>query len=453
MKFSKVKPENIPNELKEKDQWVCWKGEKREGKVTKVPYDANSLKMAKSNDPETWTGFETALNAYKENGFDGIGFVLSKDDPFCGWDFDHCRDLKTGKTDSEIKGYIKSLNSYAEVSPSGTGFRVLVKAKLPLNGRKKGQIEVYENGRYLTITGHTLNGMPKYIEDRQGETISLHEKIFIPKEKPQKNKPILSDNELLQKAFNSANGNKISRLYQGDFSDYPSQSEADAALCSHLAFWLDKDFSRIDTAFKQSGLYREKWNNKHFADGRTYGQVTIQKAIERTSEVYKPHNDKPPKELKPAPIKQQKNSEFPFSVLTGAAGYVADVFGDIIEAPTEFIFMSYLTCLGAAVSRNLQIASALKTQPRLFTVLLGESATERKSTTLNIIIELFKSVLDRNFSVCWGLGSAEGLRKVLKNNDEQTKTGTLLTFDELKSFVSKCGIDKSVLLPIVNTLF
>jgi len=163
--------------------------------------------------------------------------------------------------------------------------------------------------------------------------------------------------------------------------------------------------------------------------------------------------DKPYQKLKPATIKQQKNSEFPFSVLTGAAGYVADVFGDIIEAPTEFIFMSYLTCLGAAVSRNLQIASALKTQPRLFTVLLGESATERKSTTLNVIIDLFKAVLDSNYSVCWGLGSAEGLRKILKNNDEQTKSGTLLTFDELKAFVSKCGIDNSVLLPIVNTLF
>lgn len=287
MNYLKVKPENIPEKLKGLKRWVVWKGEKREGKTTKIPYNAKNSNMAKSNDPETWTGFKTAFNAYKSNGFDGIGFVLSKDDSLCGWDFDRCRDKKTGETDPKIKGYIKGLNSYAEVSPSGTGFRIILNATLPPTGRKKGQFEVYENGRYLTITGHALEGMPKTIEDRQDETTSLHRKIFVPKEKPQKIEPILSDNELLQKAFNSANGDKISRLYQGDFSDYPSQSEADGALCSHLAFWFNKDFPKIDAAFRQSGLYRKKWDKKHFSDGRTYGQATIQKAIERTTEVYK----------------------------------------------------------------------------------------------------------------------------------------------------------------------
>ncbi len=301
MEFLKVKKENIPEDLKDLNQWVVWKGEKREGKMTKVPYNANSLNMAKSNEPETWTDFETAFSAYKGNGFDGIGIVLSKDDTLCGWDFDKCRDLKTGKTDSEINKYIKSLNSYSELSPSGTGYRVILNAKLPPSGRKKGQIEVYENGRYLTITGHALEGMPKAIENRQDETLSLHKKIFIPKEKPSINKPLLNDTELLQKAFNSANGDKIARLYNGDISDYPSHSEADAALCSHLSFWLNRDASRIDAAFKQSGLYREKWDNKHFADGRTYGQATIQKAIEGTTEIY---TEKKPQERDEKPRHQ-----------------------------------------------------------------------------------------------------------------------------------------------------
>jgi len=165
---------------------------------------------------------------------------------------------------------------------------------------------------------------------------------------------------------------------------------------------------------------------------------------------YEPEKPEP---LKAKELKERSKADFPYHVLKGAAGYVADVYDDIIESPKEFIFMAYLTCLGATLSRNLKIASVLKTQPRLFTVLLGESATDRKSTSLNIIHELFKSVLSHDFKSCWGLGSAEGLRKIVKNNEEKTKTGTILIFDEFKAFVSKCNIQQSVLLPIVNSLF
>jgi hypothetical protein len=117
--------------------------------------------------------------------------------------------------------------------------------------------------------------------------------------------------------------------------------------------------------------------------------------------------------------------------------------------------MSYLTCLGTVVSPRLTLKSLIKTQPRLFTVLVGESATDRKSTTLKIVAEHFRSVLKEDFNDCWGIGSAEGLKKVLrkKGSSGTESIGALLTFDELKAFVSKCNIDSSVLLPIVNTLF
>jgi putative DNA primase/helicase len=98
---------------------------------------------------------------------------------------------------------------------------------------------------------------------------------------------VLSDNDLLNKAFKSKNGAKIQQLYNGDFSGYPSQSEADQALCNHLAFWLDRDRGRMDATFRTSGLMREKWDKKHFSNGSTYGQVTIEKAISATNETYK----------------------------------------------------------------------------------------------------------------------------------------------------------------------
>ena len=147
--------------------------------------------------------------------------------------------------------------------------------------------------------------------------------------------------------------------------------------------------------------------------------------------------------------------DFPNKALVDAAGFFANVYGQCIEAPEPFLFMGYLTGLSAAISPRLTIRSALKTQPRLFTVLLGASATERKSTAVGVVIKHFKSVLEKDFNACWGVGSAEGLQKILNKTDEleQKPIGTLLAFDELKAFVSKCNIDSSVLLPIVNTLF
>jgi hypothetical protein len=110
--------------------------------------------------------------------------------------------------------------------------------------------------------------------------------------------------------------------------------------------------------------------------------------------------------------------------------------------------MGYLTCLGAVLSKRLTLESEIHPQPRLYTLLLGQSADERKSTSLNKVTEHFKEALG-SFEVCWGVGSAEGLQKRL----EDCKTGLLLCLDEFKQFVSKCGIKGSVLLPCVNSLF
>ena len=123
---------------------------------------------------------------------------------------------------------------------------------------------------------------------------------------------------------------------------------------------------------------------------------------------------------------------FPFEAMTGAAGYFANVYGDIIETPQEFLFMAYLTCLGNTLAPRLTIASELRTQPRLFTILIGESAFDRKSTTLNVVVKHFKDIVD-GFNCHHGIGSAEGLEKVLSTTDSTAfiPTGTLLIFDEL----------------------
>lgn len=158
-------------------------------------------------------------------------------------------------------------------------------------------------------------------------------------------------------------------------------------------------------------------------------------------------------EEKKASKEQEKfSTSFPLHVMTGTAGYFADTYADHIEAPEHFLFMAYLTCLGAVLSRRLTINSELRTQPRLFTVLVGESATDRKSTTLRIADNHFRGVIE-HFSSCWGVGSAEGLQKFLNKSKGDDSPGTILILDELKSFVNKCKIESSILLPSVNTLF
>lgn len=107
-----------------------------------------------------------------------------------------------------------------------------------------------------------------------------------PKAPPQRRGSNLDDNRLIDKILDSQSGDKILRLLNGDHSDYPSQSEADQAFCNHLAFWTRNSEGQIDRIFRSSGLMREKWDTKHFGDGRTYGQATIEKAIASTSETY-----------------------------------------------------------------------------------------------------------------------------------------------------------------------
>jgi primase-polymerase (primpol)-like protein len=101
----------------------------------------------------------------------------------------------------------------------------------------------------------------------------------------------LEDGDLLQKAKTAANGEKFEQLWRGSTSGYESHSEADMALCSLLAFWTGGDERQVDRLFRDSGLMREKWDEVHFADGSTYGEKTIERAIAGTSEFYEPTED------------------------------------------------------------------------------------------------------------------------------------------------------------------
>jgi len=145
--------------------------------------------------------------------------------------------------------------------------------------------------------------------------------------------------------------------------------------------------------------------------------------------------------------KFKETPDFPLDVMAGAAGEFADSYSGCVEVPRQFFFMSYLTCLGNIVADHLTLTSFINHQPRLYTLLLGKSGVDRKSTAISKTVEFFEKA-QTDLKVCRGVGSAEGLQKTLERGKK-----LLLFLDEFKQFIGKCKIDSSVLLPCVNTLF
>jgi putative DNA primase/helicase len=277
-----VIPEGIPDDLKAERRWLIWQYECREGdgKWTKVPYVATApQERASSVHPSTWNTFEDALAAYEDGKSDGIGFVLG--DGYVGFDGD-------GTDASE---HVHLLNTYAERSVGGRGVHAICRGTKPGDKCRTGPYELYDQGRYFTITGHHVPGTPTSIEERTAELATLYARLF-----PNGNPPpppsasnLPDDNTLLAHATQAKNSEKFTALWHGDIGTYDSHSEADAALCALLAFWTNRDAAQMDRLFRRSGLMREKWDSRR--GDSTYGADAIANAIAGTEKGYAPEQE------------------------------------------------------------------------------------------------------------------------------------------------------------------
>ncbi len=278
---------NLPKELISQPQWVGWKFETVDKRITKIPKNPKTGGNASAADPATWASIQEALISIETHHCDGVGFVFSKDDPYCGIDLDHCRDPETCNVESWAEEIVKRFNSYTEVSPSGTGLHILVRGQLPPDGRRKDRIELYDAQRYFTVTGNRIGGS-NTVEDRQAELDAFHAEIFPPKEAvvaPLASPAALDldDATLLARARTATNGAKFAQLFdRGGWREagFSSQSEGDLALCGTLAFWTGRDQGRMDRLFRQSGLYRSKW------DRPDYRAKTLDRAVAECKEVF-----------------------------------------------------------------------------------------------------------------------------------------------------------------------
>jgi len=146
----------LPEELRQRPQWVVWKLERRAGEEepAKVPYIAGGIGRASTTDLLTWRTFEEAVKALETGRYSGVGFVFSSGDPFAGVDLDDCRDPESGKLEEWAEKIVEAFGGYAEVSQSGTGVHIIVRGKAP--NKKRGKAEAYSSERFFAMTGRVL---------------------------------------------------------------------------------------------------------------------------------------------------------------------------------------------------------------------------------------------------------------------------------------------------------
>jgi putative DNA primase/helicase len=263
-------------------QWVCWRAELREGKATKVPYSPESGSRARSDDPATWGTLPEAKKAAREKDLDGIGFVFTASDPFCGVDLDACVDPKTDEIASWASEIVGELDSYTEFSPSGTGLHVLLRAELPPGGNRRARIEMYDRGRFFTVSGRRLGGTSHVLEERQEQLSALHDRLFSLRERdvPEKQGRVprtkASTTSRCCAGHVRRQRSPVRRPLGGYRPGYTSDSEPDLILCSMLAFWVGPDETRISSLFCRSDLIGEACNRED------YRRRTIARALSLT---------------------------------------------------------------------------------------------------------------------------------------------------------------------------
>lgn len=292
---------NIPQELKQSASFCVWKLEKRQGKPTKVPYNPKTGALARTNDPTTFADFGSAMKAYAMGGWDGIGYRVSEG--IGAIDIDHCirEDGSLNDVAASILGIFN--DAYFERSPSGSGLRGFFKLSPDfaydktvyyINNRKHG-LEVYLPGvtnRFVTVTGDVYR--PGCVV-RNDEALQNALDTFMKRAKPTTGSTIepcsyLTDDQVIAHASASGSGDKFKALMEGNWTEgYDSQSDADMALVSMLAFWCGNVEEQIDRIFRSSGLMRDKWDRR--TGDATYGQITIRNAIATNASIYVPIHD------------------------------------------------------------------------------------------------------------------------------------------------------------------
>ncbi len=438
--------ERVPRELLARPQWVVWKRERREGRVTKVPYDARTGARASSTDPYTWCSYAEALAA---RGVDGVGFVVTEGDPFVGIDLDGALG-EDGSVRPWARAILEALNSYTERTPSGRGLRVWVRGRLPGRGRKKSfadpetgepcALELYDRDRYFTVTGLSLDGRPSTIRPRGRELSALVAQWFDPSPQPpprngegESSSPLRfgeglgegSDDALLARAFAAKNGERFARLWRGSSDDYAGdESAADLALCGMLYFWTGGDRAACDRLFRRSGLFRSKWDARR--GDRTYGERTLDRVFADGGEVYRGAEAAPlisdNSVLSVSPRAKEWPARLEEEAFHGLAGEFVRRIQEETEADPAALLITFLVGMGNLIGPTVFTAvGPAHHRLREFVALVGPSATGRKGTSVAWLRAIAAEV-DPSWAseIAHGLSTGEGLIWLVRDPIQKT---------------------------------
>ena len=305
-KPSAPRVENLPAQLKAKPRWVLFDVfTDPTGHVNKHPKNARTGGNAMINNQTTWADFATVSAAQKNNRLAQLGYATG--DGVVAIDLDHV--IVKGELLPQAREVVEQLNSYTEVSVSGTGLHVICNGALPIKDGDTGtkrkfklaegaDIELFYGKQFIVLTGDIYEGR-NTMRNCGAELGQLWEKYTAGEQAKQEKMELrqpatpndIDDRELITKACDT--DEQFKRLWEGDISACKgdgSHSAADFALCCKLAFWTGRDAGRIDTLFRQSGLYRPKWDKKH--GGATYGQITIMNAVTSCNDTYLPKHQR-----------------------------------------------------------------------------------------------------------------------------------------------------------------
>ena len=313
---------NIPQDLRDAVNWVCWQFKKVDGKIKKVPTDQAGKAIDFTN-PEKFLAFNDALAAFRNNSnLDGIGFAMTPKDGLCCIDLDHCFD-EGGRLLTQAWMILKDIGpTYVERSPSGQGLHIWTKASV-IDGRRfktpdGAEVEIYGEGRYMTITGNRYEcaGYPHHphIEEKQAHVEALIARMDAAKATPTTASTVggkgsrdawksvvldygpLTDEDrsILDNLSRHWKWREIEPLWHGNLSEYigpdgkPDESKADMALAAKLAWWAMFESARLCRMFTASALGRRpKWRREDYA------RRTIWRALQNSASA-PPPGEPPP---------------------------------------------------------------------------------------------------------------------------------------------------------------
>lgn len=288
--------DGTPSRLKEYDQWLVTQDKKPVAPSKEWQKSVNQLTFTEAQDKVKQLGGEVA-------------FCFTESGPFVGFDLD---DVKSdGEFTEEALGIVRRLDSYTEVSSSGTGLHVIAEGDLSDDHKHRGDLsevghlEIYDTDRYFVLTGDVYDGFtsvksrPTVVREVQDDHLPERQKFTITGQQKPVNKQKFDGGEAEAtpeqvrqtiQAYAKADSHDVSRevlrLWRGSDEGRPSASEADMAFVKQLYYWCKGDQQLMDDCFRASGRMRPKWNEIHSSDGATYGDMTIRKACRTNSDSF-----------------------------------------------------------------------------------------------------------------------------------------------------------------------